>query len=110
MPAGGGGVNHVTPHVPRARRSARRQAVLAFAYSAYLVAFAGAILAVASFVAPTGVAAVGAFAVAGAFAVVAGALLAIDTAGARRHPMAPVTPMPAAQLFARHGGQMRSAR
>jgi hypothetical protein len=95
-------VNPVTHYVPRARRTARRQAVLALAYSAYLVAFMAAVLALASFVAPTGAVAAAAFAVAGALAVVGAAVWAVDAASTRRQQVAQVAPMMASQTFSQH--------
>jgi hypothetical protein len=95
----------VTPHVPRARRSDRRQAVLACAYSAYLVAFVGGLLALASLVAPTGAAAVGAFLLAGLLVAAGGALWAVDAAESRRQPLAKV-----ALFGSGAAGAIRSAR
>ena len=75
----------VTPTVPRARRSARRQAVLTCAFSAYVVAFAAGLLALASVAGlPSGSLAVAALSLAGLLAVAGTTLWAIDAAARRR--------------------------
>lgn len=93
----------VTSYVPRARRSARRQGVLACAYSAYLVGFAAAVLALASLALPTGGAALAAAGLFGVLVATAAGLWALDAVGARREPAAAVTRLAApAPVFSLH--------
>jgi uncharacterized membrane protein HdeD (DUF308 family) len=78
-------MDQVTAYIPRARRSARRQALIT-----YVVAVVGALLGLVALVAPTGSAAVATLAVAAVLLVVAGVLWTIEVRASRTQPLAAV--------------------